>query len=121
VRPPKLSPEQIAEILTKLAGGATPLALGEEYGVPDQTIYRHARLAKDRAWDIESAGQVNDGGDNVVPIRPAPLLTLPALAKAQEETKRRTGITAVVRQSATCTAAGARSAVAGVSAYNTKG
>lgn len=89
VRPPKLSPEQIAEILTKLAGGATPLALGKEYGVSDQTIYRHARLAKDRAWDIESAGQVNDGGDNVVPIRPAPLLTLPALAKAQEERYQR--------------------------------
>ncbi len=89
LRPPKLSPEQIAEILTKLAGGATPLALGKEYGVSDQTIYRHARLAKDRAWDIESAGQVNDGGDNVVPIRPTPLLTLPALAKAQEERYQR--------------------------------
>ena len=89
MRPPKLSPEQIAEILTKLAGGATPLALGKEYGVSDQTIYRHARLAKERAWDIESAGQMRDGGDNVVPIRPAPLLTLPALAKAQEERYQR--------------------------------
>ena len=89
MRPPKLSPEQIAEILTKLAGGATPLALGKEYGVSDQTIYRHARLAKDRAWDIESGGQMRDGGDNVVPIRPTPLLTLPALAKAQEERYQR--------------------------------
>ena len=89
MRPPKLSPEQIAEILTKLAGGATPLALGKEYGVSDQTIYRHQRLAKERAWDIESAGQMRDGGDNVVPIRPAPLLTLPALAKAQEERYQR--------------------------------
>lgn len=55
----------------------------------DQTIYRHAGSQKDRAWDIESGGQMRDGGDNVVPIRPAPLLTLPALAKAQEERYQR--------------------------------
>ena len=84
-RPPKLSAEQVAELLTKLAAGAHPLALSKEYGVSDQTVYRHARLAKERAWDIESAGQARDGGDPTIPVRPAPTLSHAEFAKAQAE------------------------------------
>ena len=84
-RPPKLSAEQVAELLTKLAAGAHPLALAKEYGVSDQTIYRHARLAKERAWDIESAGQARDGGESTIPVRPAPALSHAEFAKAQAE------------------------------------
>lgn len=84
-RPPKLSAEQVAELLTKLAAGAHPLALAKEYGVSDQTVYRHARLAKERAWDIESAGQARDGGESTIPVRPAPALSHAEFAKAQAE------------------------------------
>jgi len=73
-RPPKLNAEQVAELLTKLAAGAHPLALAKEFGVSDQTVYRHAKLAKERAWDIESAGQARDGGESTIPVRPAPAL-----------------------------------------------
>jgi len=84
-RPPKLNTEQVAELLTKLASGAHPLALAKEYGVSDQTIYRHARLAKERAWDIESAGQARDGGEPTIPTRPAPALSHAEFSKAHAE------------------------------------
>lgn len=109
MRPPKLTPGQVAEMLTKLSAGASALALGKEYGVSDQTVYRCARLAKERAWELGSAAQMRDGGgEEVAPENPKPL-SAAEIAQSQQERYQRalestvidpvTGVTAPISES----------------------